>query len=119
MPNRRLDQDELAQANTLLASIRQHLEALAGGDADLLFALRRKVAKELTYDERDKPMVRRTLKRRMRKLQEGLCPLCEEKLPETYCVLDRFDAQGGYVEGNVRLLCETCDRNVQRERQYT
>lgn len=119
MPNRRLSEAELAVANKLLSSIRKRLATLSAGDPDLLFALRRKVAKELTYDERDKPMVRRALKRRMRKLQDGICPLCNKPLPETYCVLDRFDAQGGYVEGNVRLLCEPCDRQVQRERRYT
>lgn len=119
MPNRRLNAEELDVANKLLASVREQLARLSAGDPDLLFALRRKVAKELTYDERDKPMVRRALKNRMRKLQNGICPLCGKPLPPTYCVLDRLDAQGGYVEGNVRLLCEPCDRKVQLERRYT
>lgn len=119
MPNRRLTADELLIANELLANMRAELERCSGGDAELLFALRRKVAKELTYDERDKPMVRRALKRKMRKLQSGMCPLCEAELPDRYCVLDRFNAADGYVEENVRLICEACDRKVQRERGYT
>jgi hypothetical protein len=35
------------------------LQALAAGDAELLFAYRRKVYKELTYGERGRPMMRR------------------------------------------------------------
>lgn len=97
MPNRRLNDDELASANALLSKIRAELEALSTGDAELLFAFRRKIAKELVYDERKKPMARRALKVRMRKLQNGLCPLCEQLLPDRYCVLDRFNAAEGYV----------------------
>ena len=119
MPNRRLTQGELDLANIMLEHIREQLSALAGGDPDLLFALRRKVAKELVYDERSKPMVRRALKQRMRRLQDGKCRLCEQPLPQRYCVLDRFDAAAGYVQGNVRLICEPCDRRVQYERAFS
>ena len=66
MPNRRLTAEELAKAQVLLDSVRAQLLALSGGDSELLFAYRRKVYKELTYDERDKPMVRRHLKARKR-----------------------------------------------------
>lgn len=119
MPNRRLTSDELDLANAILDAARQRLEEGAKGDQELLFALRRKVAKELTYDERSKPMVRRALKRKMRALQNGLCPLCKEQLPERYCVLDRFNAADGYVPENVRLICENCDRRVQAERRFS
>jgi UTP:GlnB (protein PII) uridylyltransferase len=119
MPNRQLSSDELALANELLDSVRTELNRLAGGDKDLLFAFRRKVAKELVYDERKKPMVRRALKKRMRALQNNLCPLCRETLPERYCVLDRFNAVDEYVESNVRLICEPCNRRVQEERCFT
>ena len=119
MPNRRLTPDELVIANTLLAELREKLTQHSAGDLDLLFALRRKVAKELGYDERSKPMVRRALKTKMRKLQNGICPLCSEPLPDRYCVLDRSNAADGYVEANVRLICEPCDRKVQKERSYT
>lgn len=55
MPNRRLIPTELEDARLLLTMVRAGLRQLAGDDADLLFALRRKVYKELSYDERDKP----------------------------------------------------------------
>jgi hypothetical protein len=113
-----LNEAELVAANTLLARVRADLDGIAGGDADLLFALRRKVAKELVHDERSKPMARRALKKRMRGIQNGLCPLCTGPLPERYCVLDRFNAADGYFEGNVRLLCEPCDRQAQADRGY-
>ncbi|WP_140793830.1 hypothetical protein [Myxococcus xanthus] len=118
MPNRQLSTDELALANKLLDEVRSELNRLAGGDTDLLFAFRRKIAKELTYDERDKPGPRRALKARMRALQNNICPLCKGELPESYCVLDRFNAPDGYVEANVRLICEPCDRRVQKERRF-
>ena len=54
---------------------------LSNGDAGLLFALRRKIYKELTYDERTKPMARRKLKEQKRKEQGGLCPVCHRPLP--------------------------------------
>ena len=119
MANRQLSGPELDLANTILKTTRQQLEAAAAGDQELLFALRRKIAKELTYDERSKPMVRRALKRKMRALQNGVCPLCKEELPERYCVLDRFNAADGYVPENVRLICESCDRRVQTERRFS
>lgn len=105
MPNRRLTPAELELANNILADVRAHIDAMAGEDFDLKFALRRKIFKELTYDERSKPMARRALKKRMRAQQGGICPICKEALPETYCVLDRFNAADGYVENNVQLIC--------------
>jgi hypothetical protein len=62
MPNRNLTPDELKNANDLLAEIRDRLIMLAGDDPLLLFAYRRKVMKELSYDERSKPGVRAKLK---------------------------------------------------------
>ena len=52
MPNRTLSPDELLHANELLEEIRARLKSIAGGDSALLFAYRRKIYKELTYDER-------------------------------------------------------------------
>lgn len=119
MPNRNLTPDELELARELLKSIRERIEALAGGDADLRFAYRRKIAKELTYDERSGPMARRKLKAQKRKDQLGLCARCHESLPEKYAVLDRLVAAKGYSAENTRLICEKCDREVQTERRYT
>ena len=62
MPSRNLNPDELKRANELLDEIRARLLGLAGGDPLLLFAYRRKVVKELGYDERGKPGVRGKLK---------------------------------------------------------
>jgi RNase P subunit RPR2 len=118
LPNRRLSKDELDKANSLLNEVRAKLIDLSSDDKDLLFAYRRKIAKELGYDERSKPMVRRKLKALMRNAQSGICPICNKPLPTTYTVLDRINAAGGYVESNVRLICEACDRQVQMERRY-
>jgi len=55
----------------------------------------------------------------MRKLQGGMCVGgCAGPLPERYCVLDRFSAAAGYVRENVRLICESCDRVIQKQRGY-
>jgi len=94
MPNRRLTTEELAKAQALLESICAQLLALSGGDPDLRFAYRRIIYKELTYDERDKPIVRRQLKAKKRREQNGICPLCEKLLPEKYCVLNSSSHKG-------------------------
>ena len=119
MPNRILDQDELAKANDLLVRIRRDIDALADGDAELRFAYNRKVSKMLVYDERSGPMVRRKLKAEKRKAQGGLCALCAQRLPEKYAVIDRIRAADGYTSANTRVLCEPCDRRVQADRGYT
>jgi hypothetical protein len=118
MANRQLSSDELARANELLADIRARLERLSAGDPELLFAYRRKVFKELTYDERSKPMVRRKLKDLKWKKQRGLCALCGKELPEKYTVLDRLNAADGYTEANTRLIHSECDVEHQACKRY-
>ena len=118
MANRTLTLDELATANSLLADIRHKLVSLSSGDDALLWALRRKVYKELTYDERGKPMERRKLKESKWKAQRGICPTCEKPLPEKYCVLDRLEAMRGYTPENTRLICGGCDTRLQAEKGY-
>lgn len=118
MANRRLSPDELAQANALLDEIRAKLLQLSQGDRDLLFAYRRKIYKELTYDERGKPMYRRRLKDLKRLEQNGLCALCGTELPGKYVVLDRFNAADGYTPENTRLIHQHCDVQVQQSRSY-
>jgi len=118
MGNRQLSTVELDAANNLLRSVRGRLEELSGGDAALLWALRRKVYKELAYDERGKPMHRRKLKRQKLREQEGLCAVCNGPLPESYAVLDRLEAMGGYTAANTRLIHQQCDTAVQRSRRY-
>lgn len=73
MPNRNLNLDELKRADELLADIRERLIGLACGDPLLLFAYRRKIAKELGYDERGKPGARKQLKALKWARQKGKC----------------------------------------------
>jgi hypothetical protein len=119
MANRQLTKNELETlAYPLLADGRGKLETLSNGDGELLWALRRKITKELGYDERSKPALRTALKKRKRKEQNGLCSLCCKPLPEDGSVLDRLEAMGGYTEKNTRVLCPTCDRKIQKERGF-
>jgi hypothetical protein len=119
MPNRQLTTVEIETLfRPLIAEVRGQLQTLSAGDTDLLWALRRKLAKELTYDERSRPGDRRALKAYKRGEQKGLCALCSQPLPEKYVTLDRFEAMLGYVKENTRLICQPCDIKVQQERGY-
>ena len=118
MPNRTLTPLELVSANQLLEEIRARLAVLAGDDQEILFAYRRKISKELVYDERSKPVVRRRLKVLKREQQGGACAVCRMPLPDTYTVLDRLQAIGGYTEENTRFLCPARDGKVQTERSF-
>jgi len=118
MANRNLSPSELANANALLAEIREKLRSASGGDEALLWALRRKVFKELTYDERGNPAERRKLKEAKRKAQGGQCLTCNGPLLDKYCVLDRLEAMKGYTPENTRLICATCDTRLQAEKGY-
>ena len=113
-----LTEEELKRANALLADIRGKLESLSGGDKELLFAYRRKIFKELGYDERSKPMVRRKLKDDKWKEQRGLCAICGKELPAKYTVLDRLRAADGYTPDNTRLIHAECDFAHQASKGY-
>lgn len=119
MPNRNLTKEELQQAKDLLEKIRKDLTALSHGDEELLFAFRRKIFKELTYDERNTPTHRSKLKKLKLSQQEGKCDVCQQPLPEKNNVLDRFQAHKGYTPENTRLICEACDRRIQSERRFS
>jgi hypothetical protein len=107
MPNRQLTPDEIARLFTpLIEKVRSQLLHLARDDKDLHWALRRKLAKELIYDERSTPNERRRLKRLKRKEQENRCAICQRELPPSYNVLDRFEAMKGYTLENTRLICQ-------------
>ena len=119
MPNRQLTTAELeALFRPLIAEVRGRLQTLSAGDAGLLWALRRKLAKELTYDERSRPGDRRALKAYKRGEQKGTCALCSQPLPEKYVTLDRLEAMLGYTKENTRLICQPCDIKVQQDRGY-
>lgn len=118
MANPQLSAEQLQQANAILESLRKRLRNVANGDPAFHWALRRKIAKELVYDERGKSNHRRKLKSLKRAEQNGICPVCQNPLPATYCVLDRFEATAGYAAENTRLLCQDCDFRIQKERGY-
>lgn len=118
MANRRLTAEELIKARALLDEVRGKLVALSGEDKELLFAYRRKIYKELGYDERSKPTVRRALKDKKWKEQRGLCALCKKELPATYTVLDRLNAVDGYTVENTRLIHRDCDVSHQKSKGY-
>ena len=121
MPTRKLNEQELRMANSLLEEVRHSIERLSGNDLDLRFAIRRKIAKELSYDERGKPTQRKKLKLRMLRLQNGLCARCAKPLPllARGAVLDRQNAMAGYTVENVKLICRACDDELQETRSFT
>ncbi|RIV29257.1 hypothetical protein D2Q93_01435 [Alicyclobacillaceae bacterium I2511] len=120
MPNRILTEKEREQLfNPLIRDIRSKLVCLSNEDKELLWALRRKLAKELTYDERRKPSQRRNLKRKKRLIQQDKCAICGCQLPSRGAVLDRYEAMGGYTEDNTRLICPSCDSSVQDGRRFS
>ncbi len=118
MSNKRLTTKELGRATALLDEIRRQIDELSGGDRELRFAYNRKLAKEITYDERGKPMLRRRLKRLKWEQQNRRCAACGEEMPLAYSVLDRFNAVDGYTKENTRLVPPACDYKAQAAGQY-
>jgi hypothetical protein len=121
MPNRILTSEELKTLfGPLVDDVRAKLQALSAGNPELLFALRRKLYKELSYDERGKPTHRKVLKAVKYAEQRGRCAKCDCELEQLgkNAVLDRSEAIRGYIPENVRLLCHACDRRQQAERNY-
>lgn len=102
----------------LFKRTKEELERSAAGDADLLFALRRKLAKELGYLERGVPMKRMKLKAHKRKEQDGLCTICMKPLPVKGAELDRFEAKLGYTAQNTRLVHHECHIAEQTNKGY-
>ena len=119
MANRQLTSDELSKLfRPLLQEVRGTLLSLSNGDETLHWALRRKLAKELVYDERGKPMQRQQLKAVKRGEQGNKRALCSNELPEKNVVLDRIAAMSGYTKENTRLLCRECDYKQQESRRF-
>jgi len=102
----------------LFQKTKDELDRLSAGDADLLFALRRKLAKDLGYLERGTPMQRRQLKAKKRKKQNGLCAICGKPMPEKGAELDRFEARRGYTSQNTRLVHHECHIEDQEKKKY-
>jgi len=102
----------------LFKRTKEELDRLSDGDGDLLFALRRKLAKDLGYLERGVPMMRVKLKAQKRKEQSGLCAVCGKPLPEKGAELDRFVAKLGYTLENTRLVHHECHIEDQQKKKY-
>jgi len=97
MPNPRLTPEQRNKLFLpLFTKIKAELEKVSSGDPKILWALRRKIAKELIYLERGKPAERRKLQDQKYSEQNGLCALCRENL--------------GYTSENTRLLCHVADQ---------
>lgn len=120
MPNRQLTPQELSELFApLIEDVRNRLITLSGGDDALHFALRRKLSKELSYDERGTPSERNKLKAFKRGAQGNKCAQYRRELPEEDVILDRIEAMRGYTADNTRLLCRECDYAQQKERRFT
>lgn len=108
MPNRRLTPSEIASLNKLQDVTVAALQFLAGDDAALLFALRRRLYTRLSHLERGTPMHRTKLKQLKWKAQEGRCAICDKPMEQKGSELDRFKASEGYTENNTRLEYHEC-----------
>lgn len=118
MANRNLNAEELQLANQLLADIRDRLTKLSADDPLLLFAYRRKVSKELGYDERGKPAARNKLKAVKHYQQSGRCIHCGDDMPLSYSELDRKNAADGYTVENTDLVHAKCHHARQAAKRY-
>lgn len=120
MPNRNLNNAEIEKARLLLAEVRNRLDALSAGDKELRFAFNRKVYKELQYDERGSPTLRRRLKREKFAEQGGKCAIGGEPLEPggRNAELDRSAAADGYTTTNTRLVCHACHRADQEKKRF-
>ncbi len=102
----------------LLKRVLTDLEESSAGDPQLLWAMRRKLAKELMHLERSTPAARNKLKALKRQSQKGLCALCGESMPQKHSELDRFEAYLGYTESNTRLVHHDCHIKDQAKKGY-
>ena len=120
MPNPQLTKE---QRNSLFVplfnQIKADLERLSGGDPRLLWALRRKLTKELGYLERGTPAERNKLKARKWSEQSGLCAICGLPMEQKNSELDRYEAYLGYTDSNVRLVHHECHVQDQAQKGYS
>ena len=119
MPNPQLSKEQrLSLFLPLFQRVKDDLERMAGGDPQILWALRRKLAKELTYLERGTPAHRKKLKDQKFSQQVAFCPICGEILPFKEAELDRIEAYSGYTPENTRLVHHKCHRTQQKEKGF-
>ena len=119
MPNRRLTPPEIASLNELQDVTVAALAFLAGDDAELLFALRRRLYTRLMHLERGTPMHRTKLKRVKWKAQEGKCAICGKAMDQKGSELDRAKANDGYTVENTRLVHHECHVADQRLKGFS
>jgi hypothetical protein len=112
------DEQRIQLFAPLFERIKTELNTLSNGDEQLMWALQRKLAKELTYLERGKPATRKKLKAIMWKKQNSNCALCNNPMPQEYSELDRYEACLGYIESNVRLVHHECHKKDQADKNY-
>jgi DNA-directed RNA polymerase subunit RPC12/RpoP len=117
-PTRKLTPTERTErADPIIAKLREMIHQAAMGDAEVEFAISRRVWNKIGQDER--PLKDRTaLKKLQRKKQNGKCATCNKPLPKKGAVLDRLKTMDLYTEENTRLLCPECDSRIQEERRY-
>jgi len=103
----------------LLERVKTDLRQISHRNPRLLWALRRKLAKELVYLERGTTRARNKLKAQKWNAQKGFCALCGKAMPQKNSELDRFEAYLGYVESNVRLVHHECHITDQLKKRYS
>ena len=119
MPNPRLTPEQrVTLYQPLFEKIKADLETASGGDPKVLWALRRKIAKELIYLERGRPVDRKKLQIQKYIEQSGLCTICGKKLPERGAELDRKEAFLGYTSENTNLVHHDCHVSDQQKKGY-
>ena len=120
MPNQQLTAEQRDSLFTpLFRRTKEELERLSAGDQRILWALRRKLAKELVYLERSSPAARTKLKAKKWVEQGGICPVCTQMLPEKNAELDRLEAFLGYTSENTRLVHHDCQIAEQAKKRYS
>ena len=112
----KLCEEDRARAVLILHKLRLDLHEACAGNEEILFSMKRYIAKRLEVDERGTPTQRRKLKEQKMKTQNGLCAVCNSRLPDHGAELDRFHALRGYTIENTQLLCPTCHRSTQQAR---
>lgn len=119
MPNRILSSAELATLfEPIFAQTVAELVRLAGGDDQLLWALRRKLTKELGYLERGCPQKRSALKQKKYHQQKRKCAVCGRYMRRKGSELDRRQAIDGYTLENTRLVHHHCHFKDQERKRF-
>lgn len=118
MTTRNLNTRELVKANALLTEIRSHIDAWSGPDPALRSAYSRKIIRELTYELRGKPLLRKELKKAKWEEQGHACAICGTGMILKYGLLVLANDAGGYTKANTLLVHSTCGFTTQLNERY-